>query len=227
MRDLILHKVNLTPEAVFDYEHCLLVRKKTACENCMSKCGGDWNKPCSQEAPTLVMPKAEYKRELEEYIQRNDSLKHRHYFRCKYLDKETGVMLMLFILRRQKFGLMQVWDMVGIMPAAEWCEEKEEDGVYRSWYNGRIAGTAEYDWVEEYRIKQELSAIEQKLEEVYADEYDQEWRAEHDRRFNQKNAKKSQTKLDKIRGTREKLESDQRIFKERHKRFKNKAGVFR
>ena len=227
MRELILHTVNLTPEAVFDYEHCLLMRERTTCENCTAKCGGDWNKPCPREAPTLVMPKAEYKRELEEYIQRSDYLKYRHYFRCKYLDENTGVMLMLFILRRQKLGYKQFWDVVGIMPADEWDEEKEEEGVYRSWYNGRITNTADYDWIEEYRLKQELSAIEQKLEEVYKSEFKQSKRAEHDRRFDKKNVARSQNKLDEIISTREELESRRRVLKSKLKAFASAARVFR
>ena len=227
MRDLTLHKVNLTPETVFDYEYCLRMRQRMSCENCTSKCGGDWSILCPNDAPTLVMPKAEYKRELEEYIQRSERHKHKHYFRAVYLDERTGETLMLFMRRGQKFSLMQTWDVVGIMPASEWNEEDEDDGVYRNWYNTRITAATDYDWVEEYRTRQELEAVEQKLEEVYKLEHKQQRRAEHDRKFDKKTVKKSQAQLVATRSTRKRIESERTVFKERYRRIKSKAGIFR
>ncbi|MCL2555427.1 MAG: hypothetical protein FWE03_00210 [Firmicutes bacterium] len=223
MKNLVLHKVNITAEAVFDYEQCLFMREPTTCKNCPSKCGGDWNKPCPQDEPTLKFPKAEYRRELEEYIFRHRHIKNNHYFRCKYLDEQTGETLLLFILKRKLVAYVQNWDVVGIIRADEWCEEKEEDGVYRNWYTTRINDPSEYDWVVEYRIKKELEAVEEKLEEVYKFEFKQERQCEHNRRFDKKNAKKSQARLAETKCVRAELESRKAILKERIKRLTGKT----
>jgi len=213
----ILHEVIFSESAVFDYEHCLVEREPIVVEN-----DTDWNLPDPNDEPVIPFPETLMREELEEYIQNHAYTPSRNYFRCRWYDDSLDKELMLFIKRAHLKGRKQFWRVVGIIYAEDWCEEKEEDGVYRYWYETDISlKDVHYDWVEEEQIKNRLAEIEKELEEVGILEWEHGRLAEHDRRFSQEDAKASQAELDKVRGRREKLESARRTLKSELKRFKS------
>lgn len=129
----LIHKVNISPEAVFDYEECITLGK---------------------------LDKYTLKNELEEYIGLNDRLREKHYFHCKYYDDNLGQMLRVFVYRKNRLGLMQLWEIAGICQAEHWDEDIEDEGIVKSWLNTKIDITLEskYDWVlalRELQIRQE------------------------------------------------------------------------
>lgn len=124
--ETVINKVVITAEAEFDYE---------------SEFG-------------CPMPKADIKRETEEYIDGRLSHFSGYYFRAKYLDETTDRMLMLFLYKGETFGKMQMWEIRGVCPAEDWSEELEEDGQIRFWLNTPIEPTEERDWVWDLRIKE-------------------------------------------------------------------------
>ena len=68
-------------------------------------------------------------------------------------------MLMLFVYRGLKTGIMQNWLVKGICEAAEWNEDDEYEGRIRSWVETSITEFDNYDWVVEYRVRKELGLI--------------------------------------------------------------------
>lgn len=105
--EIIINKVVVTDEAKFDYE-CL------------------FNRP---------IPKADIKRETEEYIDGRQGRINGFYFRTKYLDENADEMLMLFFYKGKRFGKMQLWELSGVCRADEWTREAEDDGQIRNWLN--------------------------------------------------------------------------------------------
>jgi len=130
----LIHKVNISPEAVFDYEECIGLGK---------------------------LDKYTLKNELEEYIGLNDRLREKHYFHCKYYDDILGQMLRVFVYRKNRLGLMQLWEIAGICQAEHWDEDIEDDGKVRAWLKTGI----EYlqggeDWVVALRVNKILQYTE-------------------------------------------------------------------
>ena len=131
----LLHKVNITEEAEFDIE----------CMNALS-----------------IFDKKITKEELEYYIARQPKLHNKHYFRLTDTLGETEIMY--FIKKGNRFGVMQVWNVVGICESQYWDEEMEESGIIRGWYETKLKPTTkEKDWVEELRERQLLEERERKL----------------------------------------------------------------
>jgi len=228
VQNLILHKVKISHETAFDYEEGVGDRPKVSCEDCGGRCGRNWNNPCINDIPNRFFPKAEYKDELEYYIQQNKAKHNSHYFRTRYFDEELQQELMLFIRKKGRLAIMQNWEILGVMVAADWDIDLEEYGFYKRWYNTPVFDVdVEYDFVVEINCEKQLEKIEEKLEEVLTSEWKQRRRVEHDRQFNKKNLKKSQKRLVEIIESRENLESEQTVIRERLSRLKGAARVFR
>lgn len=124
----VIHKAVITAEAQFDYEETAI--------------GGR-------------MPKAAIKSEIEEYVANMYSaglLRYDGYFRAKYLDEDSGKMLMLFLYRGQRFGVMQTWKLKGVCLAEDWNEDLEYDGQIRAWLNSKLNPEDKSDWVWDLRV---------------------------------------------------------------------------
>ena len=160
MEELVIHKVAFAAEAVFDYEHCLIERRYPADEN-----DTDWRLDSKHDLPLVILPKAEMKAELEEYIQNHSKHKYKHYFRVRYLDDNFDRELMLFIYRDAKISIMQNWTVKAICFADCWTEDDEEEGRIRSWVETKITNLPNDDWVEEERIRREENEKERLKDE--------------------------------------------------------------
>ena len=133
----LIHKVNISEEAVFDVE----------CMNASSN-----------------FNKYNTKKELEDYITEHNKLHYKKYFRLKDYLGETQIMY--FIRKGLRVGIMQIWDVLGICEAKYWDEELEDYGIIRVWYNTKLEPDKdEPDWVEELREKQFIEERERKLDE--------------------------------------------------------------
>lgn len=131
----VINKIIITEEAVFDYEESLGLKR---------------------------LDKSALKSETEEYIDymnRNGRLLYENYFRCKYLDNESGRMLMLFLCRADKMNIMQNWRLAGVCFAEDWGEDAEEDGKIRAWLESGITDSGDGDWVIEQAIRAEAHKI--------------------------------------------------------------------
>jgi hypothetical protein len=167
VEEFVLHKVAITAEAVFDYEHCLLLRHYPA-----DKCDTNWQKDSIYDLPLVVFPKQEIKAELEGYIQNHSKHKSQYYFRVRYLDDNFNQPLMFFIKRGERQSIMQHWFVVGICLADCWTEDDEEDGIIRAWYESCINDLPDTDWVEEARAKREREDRERLRDEKEQDRYE-------------------------------------------------------
>ena len=129
MTENLIHKVHITPEAVFDYEEVMVLG---------------------------IMPKNEIKTELEEYIMymSKSGYLNRHYHRCRYYDEQKDIMLMIFIYRAKRFGIMQTWEVRGICLADDWDETLENEGIVRQWCRAEFENLFDNDdWVIKERIQ--------------------------------------------------------------------------
>ena len=167
MDELILHKVVSTDEAVFDYEHGLVTGEYPPAEY-----DTDWRKPCMWDEPFFYFPKREVQAELEEFIQRHSTIKHKHYFKVRHHDEKIDEWLLLFVKRGKRVGATQNWTVVGICYEYDWCEDLEEEGIIRAWYETKITDLPATDWVEELRISQQIEAEEQEKDEKEQNNYE-------------------------------------------------------
>ena len=127
----VINKVKITDEAVVDYEAVSL---------------------------SDSMPKADIKQQTESYIDNMQAigrLRYGYYFRCKYLDEQTGQMLLLFFYKGQTFGKMQIWKLVGLCVADDWNDDLEDSGQIRFWLNSKVTDLDKTDWVIKLREWQE------------------------------------------------------------------------
>lgn len=138
---MVINKLVITQEAVFDYEQTLGLG---------------------------TFPK-DLKPETEEYIDgmnRGGRLVYDRYFRAKYLDERSGIMLMLFVYRSDKCGVMQLWNLMGVCPAEDYNAEDEYSGRIRNWLETKITDLDDYDWV----VRQRAVAIVSKAVYIITDE---------------------------------------------------------
>jgi hypothetical protein len=135
MQQNLIHKVHITPEAVFDYEECMKLD---------------------------VAPKKDIKNEIEDYlyIKQREGQIINQYFRIKYYDEKSDEMLMLFVKKGHMFANMQMWLVVGICLAEDYDEQFEDAGVNKSWYDSKIdiTGLPKTDWVKNLNTES-LSAL--------------------------------------------------------------------
>ena len=128
MKTKLIHKVHITPEAVFDYEECMELGK---------------------------LDKKTIKLEIEQmlYIKQDEKQDIKQYFRIKYYDED--IMIMLFVKKGNKFACMQNWMVVGVCLAEDYDEDYEDTGVNMNWYDSDFDVTAKTDWVKEIGTKEE------------------------------------------------------------------------
>ncbi len=138
--EVVINKVVITDEARFDYD-CL------------------FGQP---------IPKADIKRECEEYIDGRVGRINGFYFRIKYLDETTDEMLMLFFYKGNRFGKMQMWNLAGVCWAEDCTRELEDDGQIKLWVQSSLDPKETTDWVWDLRIRE----AEQKR--LIEDEYGKE-----------------------------------------------------
>jgi len=140
MTEKVIPKVLITEDAQSDYEDII---------------GG-------------IMPKAEIKRETEEYISNCIGRFGGYHFKAKYQSESIGQMLLMFFYKGEQFDNMQMWELRGICLEEDWDEISEECGQIRFWLNTRLNLTDGTDWVWDLRLWQ----AEQKklLDEEYGND---------------------------------------------------------
>lgn len=139
----LVHKVYITEEAEFDVE-------------CMN-------------APS-IFNKNETRKELEYFITMQKKVQNKYYFRLTDYLGDTKIMY--FIKQGQKFGIMQVWNVVGICEAQYWDEEMEEYGIIRGWYETKLnPDRIEPDWVALPRERQIIEERDRELDEKQQQRY--------------------------------------------------------
>lgn len=170
MDKIVLHYVQITENAQFDYENALFWKKYPKFETLDDN---DWRIESKYDQPLVIMPKVEFRKELSDYIQFNKKLWNKTYIRATYYDESIDRMLMCFIIRGEKVGYTQYWNLVGICRADRWDEDLEEDGVIRGWYTTDINPTGDcYDWVLAKRIQEENEEKERQREEAEREKYE-------------------------------------------------------
>lgn len=148
MVEVTIHKLNISEEAKFDYAFLF---------NMLVGDFGSDLPPNFRLDPQIV-------KEVETYLFHNRKVWYKHYLRLTYIDELTDRELMLFILQKNKDGILQNWELVGICDADSWNEDAEESGKIRAWYNTKIDKIPkEKDWVVEMYAYKMID----KLEEIY------------------------------------------------------------
>jgi len=136
----VIHKINITTEAKFDFVDCLGLR--------------DFDGRA-------------FKRETEEYINHQAKagrIPWYGYFRADYIDEDSGRRLKLFFYRGEQFGTMQTWDLKGVCDAGDWTEDAEESGSVRAWLETKIEDIPdEQDWAVRVRVHEILKYTEKTL----------------------------------------------------------------
>lgn len=158
MKSEVINKITITEEAVFDYTEALAFG---------------------------TLDKRTLKAEVGEYIDhlnRSGRLLWDNYFRCKYLDENSGQMLMLFLYRAEKMSVMQYWNLVGICLGSEWDENDEYEGGIRAWVETNITELPdEDDWVVRHRVNKILNETEKTLFENVLEEVKNAFACERDK----------------------------------------------
>jgi hypothetical protein len=157
MEDLI-HAVNVTPEAAFDYAACFGEAR---------------------------LDKKTLKAELSEYIGYMTAagrIPWWGYFRCDYDDARSGRRLKLFLYRQRRLGNMQYWDLVGLCLAEDWSEDAEDDGAVRRWLKEKVEDVPDYDdWVVRRRVNEILNETSKTLWENVLEEVKNAFDCERDK----------------------------------------------
>jgi len=162
----VINKIEITPEAVFDYEHGLSGYSGPSWEKILEEAGGiqadAFSLAEAYEQPTLKLDKRALKREVEDCIDlmnRGGRLLYEDYFRCLYYDERSDKMLMLFLYRAEKLSIMQYWRLMGISLADGWDEDAEYSGRVRTWLEGKITDLEKGDWVFEQIARAEADRL--------------------------------------------------------------------
>jgi len=164
--EMELHnRVQITEEAMFDYESLFLIPdKKRVCDIASVKEHFD-----DPEYLAPIMPHLEIEAETEAYIDLTPTLQKQYYFRVKYYDESKDQMLMLFVYKgnreivqeKEQDVIYQYWILKGICLASDWTIELEESGLIRNWLKRRlIEEENEDDWVWTERIRQRQRQLE-------------------------------------------------------------------
>lgn len=161
----VIHKLNITAEAVFDLTECLGLTR---------------------------FDKQTLKRETEEYItrqERTECIPWWDYFRCDYIDEDSGWRLKLFIYKRARLGLMQYWDLAGVCLAEEWTQEAEDDGLIRVWLQSKVEDIPDgEDEAVAVRVRKILRETEKTLFENILEEVESDFECERDKEVAKKMA---------------------------------------
>ena len=153
------NKVTITPEAVFDYEHCLFSDNYPSWDECLEIAGGDMRQAFAYakrfEKPTARLDQRAMVAEVEEYIDIQNHfgrLLGESRFWHRYLDEKSGRMLMLFLCRDKLTGMVQNWLLVGICFAED--VDDDADDEIKGWLACRVADLDyDNDWVATSRLR--------------------------------------------------------------------------
>lgn len=158
MRAEVINKLNIAPEARFDVFESIGFD------------AFDWKA---------------LKKETEEYIGHmtaSGRLPWWGYFRCNYIDENSGVRLKLFVYLGIKIGPMQYWELKGVCEAAEWSQDAEDDGLVKAWLETKIENLPEAeDWAVRIRTNRILKATEKTLLENVLTEVRNEFECDRDK----------------------------------------------
>jgi hypothetical protein len=193
-KEISINKVEITQEAVFDYENCLEAANSPSWAECLSMAGGDEKAAFayagSYERPLRKLDKKALKREVEEYIDnlnKSGILSEDGYFRCRYYDAQTYKTLTLFFYKGYGLGIMQFWMLAGICEAEDWSGDAEACGEIRSWLRTKTDDPPEEeDWVVGYRVKQILQNTETLIWEEVLEEVKGAFKCERDKEVAEK-----------------------------------------
>lgn len=127
-KEVIINKVEITPEAKIDYE--IIAEGK-------------------------FLDAVEFRKEINEYLLSlyEAGKLNKNYFHVKYYDESLDQMLLLFFYKGYKFQNMQVWDLSGICIEDDYTSGLEDEGQIRSWLMTKIDDNKKNDWVETMRFK--------------------------------------------------------------------------
>lgn len=166
MRSIIINKIEITEEAVFDYEQVLSHKIRQPLSDILIE--SKYNKKVAflkaEEFERLKVKLNKYalKKEIETYM---DNLSNQgllldiKYFKCRYFDENLNKILMLFIYKTVKFGIMQCWSLMGICLDSDWSQEKEESGAIRHWLKEKIKDLDKTDWVQMQQIRAKIDKL--------------------------------------------------------------------
>ena len=130
----IINVVEITKEAAYDYEDCLGYGK---------------------------LNKRVVKSDVELYFNnknRTSKFICEKYIRVKYLDENTGNMLMLFFYKKYKISILQYWSLVGICLNSDWSEDLEISGAIRRWLKPLELELENVDWVKDQIARAEADS---------------------------------------------------------------------
>lgn len=132
----------------------------------------------------FILDRSDLARELAEYITiRQFYERGVGYFRANCFDGGTDRMLMLFIYKAGRMGLMQFWEIRGICEAADWTEDAEYDGQVRAWINTRTMELPDdYDWAVGVRVREILQITNKTLYENVLQEVTNAFEHERDKK---------------------------------------------
>lgn len=155
----IVHRIQFSEEAVFDYEHVLVVAKYPKCEFDF-----DWQVPSKYDEPQIKLNRIIIKAEIEEYIQRHSKRNYVNFFRVRHYDEQLGQWIMLFIKRDRKTENYQYWVVYGICFADDYIIED----LYGYWLGSGLESVEKEDWVASLRKqleneKQDYEFMERKV----------------------------------------------------------------
>ena len=165
MGETIMHKVDFTHEAAFDYEQAIV--------NCDfsdifdQRTDNDWQTRDVHDAPFESFNAREIKRDLEEYITHHSKAATFNYWRARHWCGKYERWLLLFIKRGELKNGEQRWIVLGICNERDWDEDAEHDGRIRNWYRTKIADLNENeDWVEALHERRAIEDLEEELDEI-------------------------------------------------------------
>jgi hypothetical protein len=175
MTEVIIHTVKITEEAEFDYAVLFGDRNYLPWEQALAKFGGDRQKAFDfydRYDTTERFDKKKLKADLEEYIgylAADGHIPWWGYFRADYEDEATGVMLKLFIYKGERFGIMQNWNVVGLMRSEDRSWEAEDNGEYREMYKISVKEPDKNDGYRDRAVSDRVRDILQNTEKTLWD----------------------------------------------------------
>ncbi len=191
----VIHTVNITAQALYDYDCLFDTRRQPTWEQAVEASGGDIKKAFAAydkyDVKSGRLDEITLKRELSVYIGyqvKAGRVPWWGYFRADYDDDGTGERLKLFIEKGKPFGIMQVWNVVGICRSEDWNEDDEDDGRSRAWcksdyYENEEDVPKDYrDWAVSDRVRQVIQNTEKTLYENVLREVQNEFNNARDKR---------------------------------------------
>lgn len=142
MEETLQHIVNITAEAIEDYENSL------GCMNVV--------------LPSGTTIKTDIKNQCETFIESNQRYQYKRYFKLKYLDETYNKEIYLFFRKKEIVQEnKQMWNLVGICESKYWTEELEDSGQIKVWLDTKTEDLPDIDWVVELNRKTIINLLEE------------------------------------------------------------------